>query len=146
MGIKDSSGDLACFRALTAVARRRPDWTVLMGPEELLVEGLAAGGHGGVNGGALLWPRLLVDLCAAARDGRAEAVARLQPQLRLLGRIYQVSAHPAGVFKALKCALSLLGVCADHMAAPLQPLAAAEREQIRAVLEGCGLLPGTAAA
>lgn len=141
VGIKDSSGDLAYFRGLTALARRRPDWTVLMGPEELLVEGIAAGGHGGVNGGALLWPRLLVDLCAAALAGETEAAAPLHAQLLSLGRIYRVSAHPAAVFKALKCALGLLGVCAERMAAPLLPLSTAERAQVQAILVECGLLP-----
>jgi 4-hydroxy-tetrahydrodipicolinate synthase len=146
VGIKDSSGDLAYFRELTALARERPDWTVLMGPEELLAAGIAAGGHGGVNGGALLCPRLLVDLCAAAQAGDTARVALLQPQLESLGRIYHVSPHPAAVFKAIKCALALLGVCADRMAAPLLPLTPAEREQVRRILAECGLLPGAAAA
>ncbi len=140
VGIKDSSGDLAYFRELTAISRQRPDWTVLMGPEELLAAGIAAGGHGGVTGGALIWPRLLVDLAAAALAGDSAQVARLQPRLESLGRIYRVSAHPAGVFKALKCALALLGVCADRMAAPLLPLPAKEREQVRNILVECGLL------
>lgn len=143
VGIKDSSGDLAYFRELTAVARQRPDWTVLMGPEELLAAGIAAGGHGGVTGGALIWPRLLVDLAAAALAGDTAQVARLQPRLESLGRIYRVSEHPAGVFKALKCALALLGVCADRMAAPLRPLPVKEREQVRAILAECGLLAGS---
>lgn len=141
VGIKDSSGDLNYFRGLCALARARPDWTVLMGPEELLAEGIAAGGHGGVNGGALIWPRLLVDLCDAALAGDAARVARLQPQLRSLGRIYRVSAHPAAVFKAMKCALSLLGICDDRMAEPLQAFDAGERAQVRAILGECGLLP-----
>jgi 4-hydroxy-tetrahydrodipicolinate synthase len=145
VGIKDSSGDMAYFRGLTAIARRRPDWTVLMGPEELLAWGIAAGGHGGVTGGALLWPRLLVSLCNAAMAGNADEVARLQPKLESLGRIYRVSSHSAAVFKAVKCALSLLGVCHERMAAPLLPLNPAEREQIRAILVECGLLPGAAA-
>lgn len=146
VGIKDSSGDMDYFRALTAIARERPDWTVLMGSDELLAAGIAAGGHGGVNGGALIWPRLLVDLWAAAQAGDTGRVARLQPHLESLGRIYRVSTHPAAVFKALKCALALLGVCGDRMAAPLLPLSAPEREQVRSILTECGLLPGPVAA
>lgn len=145
LGIKDSSGDLEYFCGLTAIARERGDWTVLMGTEELLTAGIAAGGHGGVTGGALIWPRLLVDLCTAALTGDTARVAELQPRLLSLGRIYRVSPHPAGVFKALKCALALLGVCADRMAAPLQALSEAEREQIRTILGACGLLPAAGA-
>lgn len=143
VGIKDSSGDLAYFRELTAIARDRADWTVLMGSDELLAAGIAAGGHGGVNGGALVWPRLFVDLCAAALARDANGIARLQPQVESFSRIYRVSSHSAGVFKAVKCALALLGVCHERMAAPLLPLSVSEREQIRAILSECGLLGGT---
>lgn len=140
IGIKDSAGDLNYFRQLCELARERPDWTLLMGPEELLAEGIAAGGHGGVNGGALIWPQLLVELGSAALNGDAAHVARLQPRLLSLGRIYRVSAHPAAIFKALKCALSLLGICDDRMAEPLQAFTEHERAQVRAILAECGLL------
>ncbi|MDW8309291.1 MAG: dihydrodipicolinate synthase family protein, partial [Verrucomicrobiales bacterium] len=142
IGIKDSSGNMDYFCGLTAVGRSRPDWTVLMGPEEMLAAGIAAGGHGGVHGGALIWPHLLVELCAAALAGDTTRVGALQPRVELLGRIYRVSSHSAAVFKAVKCALGLLGVCHERMAAPLLPLSAVERDQIRAILTECGLLGG----
>ncbi|MHC4370339.1 MAG: dihydrodipicolinate synthase family protein, partial [Planctomycetota bacterium] len=37
-GIKDSSGNMMYFRRLQALLRDRPDFSVLMGPEELLAE------------------------------------------------------------------------------------------------------------
>ena len=66
IGVKDSSGDLAYFDRLLKVAKGRPDWSVLVGPEDLLAETVQRGGHGGVNGGANLLPRLFVDLYDAA--------------------------------------------------------------------------------
>jgi 4-hydroxy-tetrahydrodipicolinate synthase len=140
VGLKDSSGDLAYFRDLCALARARPDWTVLMGPEALLAEAIAAGGHGGVNGGALIWPEVFVELCRAARSGEQARVAVLQTQVVKLGRIYHASDHPAAVFKALKCALALLGIGDGRMAEPLAALVCDERARIRRVLEECGLL------
>ncbi|HEX9188029.1 MAG TPA: dihydrodipicolinate synthase family protein, partial [Vicinamibacteria bacterium] len=68
-GMKDSSGDMAYFSRAVALARRRPDWSVLMGPEDLLGPSVLAGGKGGVPGGANLFPRLFVALYRAARDG-----------------------------------------------------------------------------
>ena len=143
IGLKDSSGDLGYFRAVCEIARARPDWSVLMGAEHLLADGVAAGGHGGVTGGALVWPRLFVDLCQAALAGDAARVATLQPQVLAFGRLYRISSHAAGVLKALKCALSLLGICDARPAEPLHAFDALEREQVRAVLVDCGLLPPT---
>jgi len=139
-GVKDSSGDLAYFDQLLDVARHRPDWGLFVGPERLLVETLRRGGHGGVNGGAQIEPRLFVDLYEAAirrDDGR---VAELQERLLSLGRIYQVGQHASTVIKGMKCALSLLGVCDDFMAEPFHRFREPERERVRQVLVELGLL------
>ena len=52
IGLKDSSGDLGYLEQVMAGVRHRPDFGVLIGPEEQLVDGLRAGAWGGVNGGA----------------------------------------------------------------------------------------------
>lgn len=45
-GLKDSSGDLTYFRCMRLLAAdRRPDWTFLVGPEELLAESVLLGGN-----------------------------------------------------------------------------------------------------
>lgn len=141
IGLKDSSGDMAGFLRLCELTKLRPGWTLLMGPEDKIAAGVAAGGHGGVPGGALIHPKLFVEICRAALAGDQPRVAVLQRQVESLGRIYRVSDHGAGVFKAIKCALSLLGVCRDRMAEPLLTLNETEREQIRRILEECELLP-----
>jgi dihydrodipicolinate synthase/N-acetylneuraminate lyase len=51
VGLKDSSGDLGYFDKLVRLKCERPDWSVLVGPEHLLVESVQRGGDGGVNGG-----------------------------------------------------------------------------------------------
>lgn len=141
IGMKDSSGDPGYFRALCEVARTRPDWTLLAGVESQLADAIEAGGHGGVCGGALIWPRLFVDVCDAALAGQKDRLPVLQARIESLGRIYRVSSHDAGVLKAIKCALSLLGICADRPAEPLLPFNALEREEVRRVLDECGLFP-----
>jgi 4-hydroxy-tetrahydrodipicolinate synthase len=140
-GVKDSSGDLAYFRQVLALAGERPDWTVLVGPEHLLVETVRLGGHGGVNGGANLWPRLLVDLFEAASRQDASALARLEPVLARLGDIYRVGRHASAVVKGMKCAASLMGICDDFMAEPFARFHEPERLKVRAVLESLGLVP-----
>ena len=55
-GLKDSSGELSYLRSITELMRNRPQFTILMGPEQLLMESLQIGAHGGVCGGANLFP------------------------------------------------------------------------------------------
>ncbi len=138
-GVKDSSGDLAYFDQLLALARERPDWTVLIGPEHLLADAVRRGGQGGVNGGANLHPRLFVELYDAASRRDTTRVAELQDQVLRLGHIYQVGRHASAIIKGLKCALSLLGLCDDFMAEPFQRFREPEREQVRQLLDELGL-------
>ncbi|MEM6278445.1 MAG: dihydrodipicolinate synthase family protein [Verrucomicrobiota bacterium] len=137
VGIKDSSGDLIYFkRLLSLTQKQRPDWSCLVGPEELLSEIVFAGGHGGVVGGANLHPQLYVDLYNAARGESLPEVKRLsQEVLALSGDIYSVGQHGSRIIKGLKCALSILGVCDDFVAPPFHRFEERERERIREYLE-----------
>lgn len=136
IGIKDSSGDLAYFRSLLALLPQRPDWFVLMGPEELLAESVAAGGHGGVNGGANLFPRLYTALFEAVRSGDHERAARLHERmLRVGSALYRIGSHSSAIIKGLKCALSCLGICDDFMAEPARRFRELERQKVAAAVE-----------
>ena len=140
VGLKDSSGDLHYFGQLVEVAKARPDWRLLIGPEHLLVDTMRLGGHGGVNGGAQIEPRLFVNLYEAVKRNDAARVNELQQRLLKLGAIYRVGHHASAVIKGLKCALSLLGICDDIMAEPMRKFNPPERAKVRAVLEEIGLL------
>jgi dihydrodipicolinate synthase/N-acetylneuraminate lyase len=132
VGLKDSSANMIYFHRLRELAAHRPDFSLLVGPEELLAEALLLGAHGGVSGGANLAPHLYVDLYRAATDRDLDRVAKLHAQvMRISGSIYTVDRHGSGVIKGLKCALSMLGICSDRVAEPLERLAPAERELIR---------------
>jgi 4-hydroxy-tetrahydrodipicolinate synthase len=135
VGVKDSSGDLGYFEQLLSVACERPDWSVLVGPEHLLADAVERGGHGGVNGGANLCPRLFVELYAAACRRDAARVAELRQQVFKLGQIYQVGRHASAIIKGLKCALSLRGICEDVLAEPFHRFESPERERVRQLLE-----------
>ena len=104
------------------------------------MEALRRGGHGGVNGGALIEPRLLVDIYEATLRGDDARRTLLEERLLKLGAIYRVGRHASAVIKGMKCALSLLGICDDRMAEPLASFNPPERERVRAVLAELGLL------
>jgi 2-dehydro-3-deoxy-D-pentonate aldolase len=135
VGVKDSSGDMAYFEQTLAIARGRPDWSVLIGPEHLLAEAIARGGDGGVSGGANLCPRLFVELYEAAHRRDMAKVAQLQQIVLKLGRIYQVGRHASAVIKGLKCCLSLRGICDDFLAEPFRRFEAPERERVCQLLD-----------
>jgi 4-hydroxy-tetrahydrodipicolinate synthase len=140
IGIKDSSSDMIYFHRLISLFRNRPDYTVLVGPEELLDESLLLGGHGGVSGGANLYPRLYVQLYEVARNRDLDRLATLHRQVMGITEIYSVGQSELSYLKGLKCALSILGICDDFMAEPLQPVKSSERMQIAQQLQNLGLL------
>ncbi len=138
-GIKDSSGQMIYFHKIRALAASRPDFSLLVGPEELMAESVLSGAHGGVNGGSNLFPRLYVDLYDAAVAGDLERIRALHARVMRLGStIYSVGRHSSAFIKGLKCALSCLGVCEDAMAEPFQRFAPAERERIQSHLAELG--------
>jgi 4-hydroxy-tetrahydrodipicolinate synthase len=135
LGMKDSSGDMMYFSRLLELKNQRPDWTLLIGPEELLAESVLLGGHGGVNGGANIFPRLYVELHAAAARGDLQRVRELHSLvIQISERIYTVGQHPSSVIKGIKCAVSCLGLAGDFMAEPFHRFRGSERKIIESAI------------
>jgi len=132
VGLKDSSAEMIYFHRLLEVTGGRPDFSLLMGPEELLGEAILSGAHGGVAGGANLAPELYVGLYRAAARGDLECVRQLHARVMQLAQaIYSVATGGAGVTRGLKTALWCLGVCSDRPAEPFDRLGPERRETIR---------------
>jgi len=128
IGLKDSSGDMAYFQGAAKLVPQRPDWSLLIGPEERLMEAVLAGGHGGVSGGANLFPALYVALYRACRaDDRPRAQALHDQVMRVSTALYRIGRHPSAVIKGIKCALACAGLCDDFMAEPFHRFRAGER-------------------
>lgn len=132
VGLKDSSGSMVYFHRVARLLPRRPDWSLFIGPEELLVDAVFAGGHGGVSGGANLFPRLYVRLFEAVRAGNIPRARQLQNAvMQIRDSLYHAGRHPSSIIKGLKCALSCQGVCDDFMAEPFHRFRTQEREVIK---------------
>lgn len=145
-GIKDSAGQLLYFKKVLHAAAARPDFSVLIGPEELLAEAMYMGAHGGVTGGANLDPRLYVELYEAAQAGNIERARGLSARvLKLSLSIYTVGKTWAGYLQGLKCALACMGICEDVLAEPFARFGDTEKQKIAdAVRElRLGLSPST---
>ena len=135
VGVKDSSGDLDYFRELSGVREQRPDWTIMIGPENLLPQAMHLGAHGGVCGGANIVPKLFVDLYQSLTNGNSDQAARLQQQVEKLQEIYSVGKYASRFIKATKSALSLRGICSDRPAEPFNHFLEPERSRVNAILD-----------
>ena len=139
-GLKDSSTNMIYFHHVQLILEDRPEFTLLMGPEQLLADSVLLGAHGGVCGGANLLPRLYVDLYEAAR---ARDLARVEPLhrtvMRVCSTIYSVGQYESSFLKGLKCALSCLGICNDFVAEPFHRFREPQRQIICRYMEELGI-------
>ncbi len=140
VGLKDSSANTVYFQSVMHIMKDRPDFAMLVGPEEITAESVLMGAHGGINGGANMFPKLYVDMYNAAKTGNLAELHRLQPIImQISSTIYTVGQYGSSYLKGLKCALSILGICDDFIAAPFHKFNAPEREKIRLALEALPL-------
>jgi 4-hydroxy-tetrahydrodipicolinate synthase len=141
VGLKDSSGNMAYFHQLQSLLKDRPNFSLLMGPEELLAEAISLGGHGGVCGGANLVPQLYVDLYNAACSRDLPKVESLQKKvMQISTTIYSVGRYESSFLKGLKCALSCVGICNDFLAEPFHRFRRAERNVIARYVKELGIM------
>jgi 4-hydroxy-tetrahydrodipicolinate synthase len=142
-GLKDSSGNMGYLHQVRRSVAARPEFTVLVGPEELLAEAVLFGVHGGVSGGANLFPRLYVSLYEAAKRGDANTVRLLHASvIEVCARIFEAGSYGSHYLQGLKYAASLLGLCRESVAMPYGPLDADGKRRVAAAVELLRQLPG----
>jgi 2-dehydro-3-deoxy-D-pentonate aldolase len=131
VGLKDSTGDLQYLEKTVALLRDRPGFSILIGPEEMLVECMKRGAIGGVCGGSNLNPALFVGLYDAIVRGDEKCAAELQAQVERSSRaLYRVGFPGSSYLRGIKAALSLAGLCGPDPAPPFAPFTAAEFAQV----------------
>jgi 4-hydroxy-tetrahydrodipicolinate synthase len=131
IGIKDSSGNPENFQALCEAFQDQPEFKIFVGPEEILADTLEMGGHGGVTGGANLFPRLYVALFEAFQKKETEAVKKLQDTILFLSKsIYSNGTYRSSYLKGLKAAMAFEGLCQGNFAPPLFPYSETEKAEL----------------
>jgi 4-hydroxy-tetrahydrodipicolinate synthase len=137
VGLKDSGLNMGYFHAVREGVRSRPDFSLLVGPDDLLAEAVLLGAHGGMAGGSNVNPRLFVDLYEAAVANDMNRVATLHQQaIQFDNAVYRATEDPHNPLRALKAALSIMGICGEAMTPPLRPISTRERETIAQYLRG----------
>lgn len=119
VGLKDSSANTVYFQSLCYLLKSKPNFSLIVGPEEITAETILMGGKGGVNGGANMFPKLYVALynAAIAKDlARIEALQSLV--MDITTSIYTLGSYGSSYLKGLKGALATLGIIQPHIAPP----------------------------
>lgn len=134
-GVKDSSGDIARYAPLRVDLG--PDFVLLSGTGEKLIEALEVGADGGILALANLAPAACARIRRAFQGGDLEQARRQQRTIAPLGAALTGGYGVPGV----KAALRMLGYDHGDPRPPLPPLAAAELASLRRLLEAAGLIP-----
>lgn len=140
IGFKDSSANGSYFQSVMFEMRDRPDFSIIVGPEEMMAEVVLMGAHGGVNGGANMFPRLYVELYNAAVAQNIEKVRELHAKvMQISTTIYTVGSYGSSYLKGVKAGLSVLGICNDFLAAPFNKFDEEHKEKIRLAIKNLNL-------
>lgn len=140
IGFKDSSGLGGYFQSVMHVFRDRPEFSLFVGPEEMMAESVLMGAHGGVNGGANMFPKLYVALYNAAVAKDVDTVRELHAKvMQISSSIYTVGSYGSSYLKGVKSALSVLGICSDFIAAPFNKFDEEHKAKIRLAIKNLNL-------
>lgn len=135
VGVKNSNGKLGYIGKVSEIKRRRPEFTIMVGTEEILMPAMEAGADGSVCGGANMFPELFVNLYKAILDNQKTRAKAMQEQvIRISAALYSVGAPETSYFRGLKAALAELGVCRDTPAEPFAAFSEEEKSEFRSRL------------
>ncbi len=131
--VKEASGLLS---QATEILRHRPDhFGVLCGDDPLATAMIAVGGHGGISVIANALPSHFSRMVRAALENRVDEARQLNFDMLDVHPLLYCEGNPVGI----KAAVSLLGLCGNHLRVPLVPLSEPNREKLRRVL---AVIPG----
>lgn len=140
IGLKDSSGNIIYFQKVLNLLNSNPEFSVLVGPEEMLMHTTLSGGDGGVCGGSNLFPNLFVRMYEAAVNQNLEVMNHLQQKImNISSRLYGIGNSSASFLQGLKCSLSEMGICNDALAAPFQSFTGSQKEAIQKALNSMNI-------
>jgi 4-hydroxy-tetrahydrodipicolinate synthase len=135
VGLKDSSANGVYFHKLLHIMKDTPDFSLFVGPEEMMASVVLMGANGGVTGGANLYPELFVALYNAAAAKDLAKVAELQQKVMQVGdALYGIGRFGSSYIKGLKTALALKGICSDSLAQPFNMFQTPEKQKVQVAL------------
>lgn len=134
VGIKEASGKVERVREIHSRCGDKLD--IYSGEDVIALDSILAGARGVISVTANVAPRLMQQMCAAARAGDVEKARSLDAKLMGLHKNLFVETNPIPV----KWALKEMGLMEGGIRLPLTPLAAQYHETVRAALQAAGVL------
>ncbi|MDQ8199416.1 dihydrodipicolinate synthase family protein [Pelagicoccus enzymogenes] len=129
VGFKDSSGDMVQLQKVRKAICAEKEFSIMVGPEELIAESVLMGGDGGIPGGANLFPALYTRLYDASVNQRFEEIRRLQGAVIEISRsLYEIDSSNMRIIRTIKAALAQMGVCKPIMSFPFGQFGPRENE------------------
>ena len=132
---KDSTGDMTNAEEYIRLTRGM-DFSVMMGRDTLILAGLHYGASGAIASCANVAPRVAVDIYEKFQAKDYEGALEAQFKLSALRIATNMGSFPV----TLKEALKLIGHDCGDCVPPILPLHDDQREKLRKVLSGMGLL------
>jgi 4-hydroxy-tetrahydrodipicolinate synthase len=134
VGIKEATGSVE--RAQDLMKRVRKGFLVFSGDDVTALSYILLGAHGVISVTANVAPRLMHDLCAAARAGKAAEAIAINNRLLGLHKNLFLESNPIPV----KWALNRMGRVAEGIRLPLTPFTAPHHETLAASLREAGCI------
>lgn len=136
VGLKETNQDCNRWTKLFEAFREQDDFSILLGTELLIPQGIMMGADGIIGGAHNIAPEIGVKLYEASAAGNYELASELNRTIGKICKIFQYG-HIWGGFEA---ALQLLGICEKTVFAPYETASAEDKAQVQAILEECGLM------
>ena len=133
--VKEASGNVV--QIADVIRDRPPHLSVLSGDDALTLAVLALGGDGVISVTSNATPRLMAELCDAARSGNFASARQAHERLLPWMHAAFVESNPIPV----KAAMAMLGRIGNVLRLPLVPMADAHAPAVRASLESAGAMP-----
>ena len=134
VGIKEATGSVE--RVQDLMKRVRKDFLVFSGDDATCLSYMLLGGHGVISVTANVAPRLMHEMCVAARAGNAAQAITINNRLLGLHKNLFLESNPIPV----KWALGRMGRIAEGIRLPLTPFTAPHHETLAASLREAGCI------
>ncbi|MCB1886887.1 MAG: 4-hydroxy-tetrahydrodipicolinate synthase [Rhodocyclaceae bacterium] len=133
VGIKDATGSVE--RACDLVARAPADFGLYSGDDMTAMVFILLGGHGTISVTANVAPRLMHEMCVAARAGDAITAREINQRLLALHKDLFCEANPIPV----KWAVAQMGLIGDGIRLPLTDLSPTLHDKVRSAMRQAGI-------
>ena len=134
VGIKEAGG--SCDRVSQLRAALGARFVILSGDDSLTVPFMSVGAQGVISVVSNVIPREVAQMVRAYLSGDAKKALQLHEKYYPLFKDLFIETNPVPV----KAALAMMGQIGEEYRLPLVPLAAKNRETLKATLKSCGVL------